>query len=337
MMLQGIPMQKALPESKAAGTILFSVVIPAFNEAAHIGKTLGSLSSQTLQKQRFEVIVVDNGSTDATLAEAQQFASRLPLRIVSKKNCTIAAVRNYGASLAKGDVLAFLDADCIPPMDWLERSLRLNATNDLWGAHYLVPADCSWVGKTWFAYQAIAQQGEVSFIPASNLFLRRTDFERLGGFTEILQTSEDVDLSLRAKQSGLQVAAHPELAVFHLGTPRTLKRFYRQNRWHGTSVLRVFFANLPTTENLRLVAMSFYALVVFWAAIVVPVFMLPKHHFIVAAVPTLLFLLPALLLSLRKTIAAGRLSDTPGLAVLYLTYFLARAASLTHLSKRNHR
>ncbi len=315
----------------------FSIVIPAFNEETNIRKTLQALQDQTLPKASFEIIVVDNGSTDSTVAAATSFVDKLPLQVVSKLGGRISAVRNYGASLATGEILAFLDADCLSRPTWLEDSLKLAHQNMIWGAHYLVPRDATWVGKTWFDHQATEQQGPVSFIPGSNLFMHRSTFIKLGGFDELLETSEDVELSQRAISHGMQVIAYPSLAVYHEGTPRTLHQFYRQNRWHGKHVLRLFISNLPSTKHLHLVAMSFYTLVVFWAAIAVPLFALPRHRFAVAIAPFVLLILPAIVLGLKKAIAARRMSAAPKLCVLYMTYFLARAAALTHMSLRSHR
>jgi glycosyltransferase involved in cell wall biosynthesis len=104
---------------------MISVVIPAFNEEANIEKCLHALTAQTFPKERFEVIVVDNGSTDSTVATANRFKTSLALRVVSKAGCNISGVRNHGAALATGEVLAFLDADCIPRPTWLEDSLAL--------------------------------------------------------------------------------------------------------------------------------------------------------------------------------------------------------------------
>ena len=314
-----------------------SVVIPAFNEEANIEKSLQALEQQLLPKGRFEVIVVDNGSTDSTVAAANRFKTRLPLQVVTKTGVKISAVRNHGAGLATGEVLAFLDADCIPPRTWLENSLTFANENNIWGAHYLVPLNATWVGKVWFDYQATEQEGPVSFIPGSNLFIYRKVFETIGGFGESLETSEDVELSHRAKNHGMQVIAYPALAVFHEGTPRTLGHFYRQNRWHGKHVLSIFLANLPSTKNLPLIAMSFYMMLMFWAAILVPILALPRHHWLLAITPLLLLLAPAIALSLKKTVSARRLQAAPALCVLYMTYFLARAAALAYKPTRNHR
>jgi GT2 family glycosyltransferase len=262
--------------------------------------------------------------------------SRLKLRVVVKPGCNISAVRNHGALLARGRILSFLDGDCIAASTWLEQSFSFAAKDTIWGADYLVPLDSTWVGKTWFDYQATERDGPVSFIPASNLFIFKKDFEKIGGFGESLQTSEDVEICLRARRHGFSIVAHRSLAVYHEGTPRTLRHFYRQNRWHGTNTIRIFIENLPSMKNFPLVGLSFYMLIMFWIAVTAPLLIL-LHHGWLAVIFIVLLLLPAVLLSFWKTIAAGKLQAMPQLFALYLIYLLGRAASLTHLSGRTHR
>ena len=328
-------MSSNAPRSSCIAAV--SVIIPAFNEAKHISQTLEALCAQSLRAEMFEVIVVDNGSTDDTVAIATGFSERLSLRVVVKTGCRIAALRNHGALLATGEVLAFLDADCIAPESWLEDSLTVQRPQTVWGAHYLVPIDSTWVGRIWFKYQATPQEGPTSFLPGGNLFMQRGAFLALAGFGEELETSEDVELCQRARHSGMAVVAFQALAVHHEGTPRTLRHFYRQNRWHGTTVLRNFFANLPATANLPLVCLSLYTFFVFWAALLFVVSLPWTHLFKVSLLLPCLLLLPPVLLTLAKVIKKGKGADAAPLFTLYLTYLLARAASLTKLSGRNHR
>src|SRR5437588_296464 len=83
-----------------------------------------------------------------------------------------------GARAAAGDILAFLDADCLAPEDWLNRILELaNADGaGVLGAHYLLTEDSTWVGRTWHRYQEAPKSGEVSHVPAGDLIMRREDF-----------------------------------------------------------------------------------------------------------------------------------------------------------------
>jgi len=314
-----------------------SVIIPVFNEEKHIRATLDALAMQDADKGSFEIIVVDNGSSDSTMSIVEEFLAVLPLQVFSLPHGNISKVRNCGAKVATGETLAFLDADCVPKATWLREAITVRHERGIWGAHYSVPADAPWVGKLWGKYQATEQAGVVLFLPAGDMFILREDFLRIGGFSEDLDTSEDVELCQRALKKGLHVSAFPSLAVEHNGTPGTLAQFYRQNRWHGKHVLRKFVSNLPSLKNLPIVALSFYTLFMFWVCILLPVIAIGIHRWWIALIPPTLLLLPFVVISLIKTLRVGRLVEAPALIALYTTYFLSRAAALTLRYGRNHR
>ena len=301
-----------------------SVVVPAYNEAQYLGGCLACLSQQTLSRFDYEVIVVDNGSTDATpeiVLEAQR-AALFSLQLLLKPKTSISAVRNFGAARARGEVLAFLDADCLPDPDWLEQALRLAPAAGAWGAHYRIPEDATWVGRTWFAYQAQVTAGPATYLPGGDLFVWRRDFDALGGFNENAHTSEDVELCSRVRAAGMPVIAIPELAVVHLGTPRTLGRFYRQHRWHGQEVARLFLRNLPSTKNMPLVLLSAYTGIMACLFVVGVVTSIWTHSLWFMGIPLVFLLLPPLLIALRKALTAGSLASLGPLWALYLVYFL---------------
>lgn len=308
---------------------MVTVVIPAFNEEKHIGSCLAALEEQTLPCDQFEVVLVDNGSSDNTIPVAKKSVHSFALRIVSRPGINVSAVRNFGASLGHGEIVAFLDADCIVEAKWLAEAVRLAPAQGIWGAHYRVPANATWIAKTWFRYQATEQDGEVSFIPSSNMFLWRRDFNVLNGFDEAIRTSEDVELCARAHDAKMPVIAFPALAVVHEGVPRSITQFYRQNRWHGAQLLKLFLRNLPSTRNLPLIAISVYTFVTFWAMLVAVAADLIFHSWVLPVVLLVLLLLPPVLLSVRKVGARPAFAT---LTVLYLIYLLARAAALTHIA-----
>ncbi|MGA8940724.1 MAG: glycosyltransferase [Acidobacteriaceae bacterium] len=309
-----------------------TVVIPAYNEESHLGRCLECLTNQALPRDQFEVILVDNGSTDSTVAVGQSFADRINIHIASRPKGVISAVRNQGASLASADVLAFLDADCLTPRHWLSEAIHLRPEASLWGAHYVVPKDTNWINRVWSTYQAKPYDGAVSFLPASNTFIHRADFDRLGGFDESVETSEDVDLCTRAIAIGLNIVAFPLLAVTHEGGPRTLRGFYRQNRWHGNHVLRVFVHNLPSLRNAHIVAMSLYTLILFWMTIAATIAAVIWHLWPLPVISLGLLLLPPLVFSLYRTAGTRSVVNVSQLWILYVTFLLARAASLTRIS-----
>ena len=294
---------------------------------------LACLGRQTLRPSEFEVLVVDNGSTDETpeIARRAEMEAALPVRLLSKPKTSISAVRNFGAAQARGEVVAFLDADCLAEPDWLETALRLAPHNGVWGAHYRIPENATWVGRTWFAYQAKVTGGPATFLPGGDLFFWRRDFEELDGFDETARTSEDVELCARVRAAGMPVLSIPELAVVHLGTPRTLSRFYRQHRWHGQEVVRLFLRNLPSRKNLPLIILSGYTFMMGWLVVIGLVVSLVIHTAWCVGIPFGLLLLPSFLLAARKVVPAGKLGSLGPLWMLYLVYFIARAAALRHM------
>ncbi|MFQ5576479.1 MAG: glycosyltransferase, partial [Anaerolineae bacterium] len=96
---------------------MISVIVPAYNAAPTLVACLQALNTQTVPRDAYEIIVVDDGSTDDTAAVAR----RRGARVVTQANAGPAAARNRGVKLAAGDPLLFTDADCIPAPDWIAR------------------------------------------------------------------------------------------------------------------------------------------------------------------------------------------------------------------------
>jgi glycosyltransferase involved in cell wall biosynthesis len=95
------------------------------NEESVIAQCLASLKQQKLPSASFEVIVVDNGSTDRTREIARSFGGWLPVTVLERSGVRISALRNFGAAMARGEFLAFLDADCVAPHHWLQQIVDL--------------------------------------------------------------------------------------------------------------------------------------------------------------------------------------------------------------------
>lgn len=98
-----------------------SVIIAAYNAAETIDATLKALEAQTSPREHFEIIIADDGSTDATkhIVDEAIARKRMTLKYIYQKNQGVGIARNLGVSLATGDVLAFTDADCTCDTDWI--------------------------------------------------------------------------------------------------------------------------------------------------------------------------------------------------------------------------
>jgi len=190
-----------------------SVIIPARDAAATIGATFAGLAAQ--KRPADEVIVVDDGSTDATVALAE--AAGVVTRVVRGAGEGPGAARNAGAAEASGDVLAFLDADCEPQPGWLRAGLEALERSDLVQGRTTPPPEAI-VGPFDRTLWVVAPWG---LFETANLLVRRELFERLGGFEPWLsparskELAEDVWFGWRAVRAGARTAFSDDALVHH--------------------------------------------------------------------------------------------------------------------------
>jgi GT2 family glycosyltransferase len=316
-------------------TLVISIIIPALNEEKMIGRCLESLAHLEFPHDRFEIVVVDNGSSDGTVAIAKSFQDRFNLKILQKTGVRISGLRNLGAREARGAILAFLDADCLAPRDWLDRIVELTPSENagVLGAHYLLPENSTWVGRIWHRYQEAEKSGEVSHVPAGDLIMRHEDFLRLGGFDETIQTNEDYELCERVRAAGIAVRAFPQIGVIHLGTAQSLHAFFRKQAWHGTHVLKVFLRNVAGSHNVKAVLFAGYTLLCAFGVVGTLIWSILGGSRWAPLLPTIALLLPPAALAARQVFSSRKWTDFFPLTALYLTYGCARARAL--LSVRN--
>ncbi|ODP36480.1 glycosyltransferase family 2 protein [Sphingomonas turrisvirgatae] len=179
------------------GGKLVSVIIPAYNAARWIKATLRSVAAQT--HRALEVIVIDDGSTDDTVAIAERFATGDPrFRVMRQANAGVAAARNHGASLAQSDWLAFVDADDLWTPDKTERQIAaLAAAGPDAGLCYSWYVMIDSADTVIYREPGRAIEGTVldtlfveNFIGnGSAALVRRDAFERVGGFEPALRNA----------------------------------------------------------------------------------------------------------------------------------------------------
>jgi len=310
--------------------IATSVIIPALNEERVIGQCLESLCRLDFPREEFEVILVDNGSTDRTIEIAREFSARLNLTILQKRDAKISGLRNFGVSKARGAILAFLDADCLVSRDWLKNAGPLldRVEVGVAGAHYRIPDNSRWVARAWYGGLETEKQGELAWVPSGDLLMKRSVFERIGGFDESIQTNEDCELCGRVRAAGLRVIGDPSIAVTHLGTPQTLFGFYRAIRWHATDGFRVFLRELPKISNPRPLFFGFYNLLCVVGVAAGVVLAAMQKGFGVLIVSLFALILPSFLLSLRVAARRRKWSYLLPLTVIHIVFGLARGFCL---------
>ncbi|MBC7234023.1 MAG: glycosyltransferase [Chloroflexi bacterium] len=206
-----------------------SVVIPAHNEREPITRCLQALVRQEGVPGGYEVIVVDDASSDGTAEVARAYGARVIVQAVRQGP---AAARNAGALQAQGDVLLFLDADCEPAPTWCAEMLRPMADPSVCGVYGAYRTrQTSAVARFAQAefderYARLAQRERIDFLATHAAAIRRDVFLAVGGFRVDMRGNEDVELAFRLSQAGYRIVFAPQAVVYH-EHPSTLRRYLR--------------------------------------------------------------------------------------------------------------
>lgn len=194
-----------------------SVVIPHYNDLPGLKRCLDALDHQSIEKERYEVIVADNQSLVGQDIIMGLINGRARLVIVAERGAGPA--RNGGVNAASGDVLAFIDADCIPSKHWLEYGLTALERYDVVGGHVSVlveQPDCMTGAEAFesvFAFNFAQYIEKKGFAGSGNMFVKRVNFDAVGGFRK--EISEDVDWCRRACALGLTLGYASSAEVGH--------------------------------------------------------------------------------------------------------------------------
>lgn len=198
------------------------VVIPTFNNAEKLRGLLAALSEQTLDRERFEVVVADDCSTDRTREVLEQMAAELPIRLrtvrTGQNTGGPSGPRNLGWRSSTAPLVAFLDDDCLPASEWLEAAVADLAANPAWGVmqgRTIAPPDVDITKRSrWQVARIIDAPGP--FFEAANIFYRREALENVDGFDESIPTwGEDTDLGWRVLEAGWQRGFSAGALVVH--------------------------------------------------------------------------------------------------------------------------
>lgn len=186
-----------------------SIIIPVYNEAVELEKVLTSLGRQTVNQSEFEVIVVDNASTDNTRELVRRFKEVIYLREDRHLNSPYSC-RNRGLEIAKGNIIVLLDGTCIPEPDWLEKGLNfmdaqkadMISSNVIFDFRGKVTAGKLYDSNNLKIERSIQERGAVM---TASLFVRREVFEQVGRFPEGVRSGGDLRWTHRATRQGFSL------------------------------------------------------------------------------------------------------------------------------------
>lgn len=228
-----------------------SAVITTYNRSEMLAKALEPLLCQNAGDVRYEVIIVDNNSTDNTRATVEAFIAKghTNLRYVFESRQGIAHGRNAGIAAARGDIIAFTDDDVVVTNNWIaviKRSFAENPDVEFIGGKILpdwIEPPPHWLTVDHWWPLALLDRGDNRFhvnasnplcLPTANASFRRETFSRIGLFSPEFSGREDHELFVRLWQSGGQGLYEPDLVVMARVQPERLSKSYH-HRWNTTT------------------------------------------------------------------------------------------------------
>jgi len=245
----------------------FTIVIPAFNAARTIGSSIRSVLQQT--EQDFEVVVVDDGSTDDTVECARSFATDPRLRVISQRNKGPSAARNAAAAAARGLYVSMLDADDLWLPEYLEvMGAALDANPDAPFAYTDAWVLDDGTGRIRRASAMFYQRPPGTLPDARSFFLllvernfvytsvtvRRSILDEVGGYDEDLSTGEDWDLWLRIVGRGTRPVRPAGLLAIHRNHPSSLVNDTQKMTRNVCEVYRRFAEDPAADAEVRTLA-----------------------------------------------------------------------------------
>jgi len=303
-----------------------SIVIPTKNNEDTIERCLSSI-----QKLEFngdlEVIIVDGHSTDETVGIARKYGCK----VVFENKGTISYARNLGVKLARGEFIAFTDADCIVDKNWLEELIKHfnNPMVASVGGPNLTPEDdtdfAKCVGDFFLLLSKLGTrygfQGkeviEIYHNPTCNSMYRKSILEEVGGFNQELVTCDDEDLDYRIRKLGYKILYTPYAKVFHYRRP-TWKKFIKMAYNYGLGRMQIIKLHRETGKWFHFVPSVSLLLLIIFALL-----SLFSQTFLLLTVGILtISIMSAVVLGLILGLKNGKPKELPTYSGLFICWWL---------------
>jgi glycosyltransferase involved in cell wall biosynthesis len=248
---------------------MISVIVPAFNAADTLDLCLDALAQQTISASAYEVLVVDDGSSDATPTRA---GAHPGVRVLTQAHAGPAAARNLGAQEARAEIVLFTDADCAPAPDWIEQmTAAFSAESDGAPSIAAVKGTYRTLQKEMVArfvqeeyeekYRRMARRETIDFVDTYSAGYRRDVFLENEGFDSRfpVDSVEDQEFSFRLARRGYRMVFAPRAQVTHWGHAKSLaaycRRKYKIGYWKVVVVRRypgTLWSDSHTPPSLRM-------------------------------------------------------------------------------------
>lgn len=232
-----------------------SIVIPCLNEEKNIGQCIDSIKQQNWEQ--YEIIAIDNGSIDDTIRIIKEHG----IILGKAKRKGPAAAKNKGIEKAKGDIIIFIDADCVAHPAWLVNMIKLFedhsigcVAGEIVGFEPRTELERFLIKKGHLSQFKNVNHSFLPYAATANVAYRRDVFDRAGLFDEDLFTGEDADMSWRMQlKADYKLTYSPQAIVYHLREV-TLKGLFRQKLRHADGAVALYkkYKNLWSKQNIPL-------------------------------------------------------------------------------------
>ena len=313
--------------------ILVSFIVPCKNESSYIEICIRSILSQKSEIFQYELIVIDNGSTDGSIEIIKKFLPKIYLILLPKAK--ISNIRNHGARIAKGTWLAFIDGDVEIDSNWSEEFIKiLKMFEDMkidkeiivTGSTCNIPKDTNWIQKVWHEQLLMRDKKNDRYINSGHLIVHRKIFRKVDGFDSNIETGEDEKFCEDARLNGALIIKNKNLRVIHYGYPSTTLQFFNRERWHGKGMR----SHLRKPWKYRDLQLGIYNWCIFFILIIIVICGVIdlQNSFILL----MLFFIPIFMLSIFRC-KENKKNIIP-LTYLYCVYGIAKSYALIGIFKK---
>ena len=245
---------------------MLSIIIPTHNSELTIKGCIDSLTSQSYPREKFEIIVVDDGSTDKTITLAKNAGAD---KIIEVQSCFQGKARNIGVENAKTEYLAFIDSDCEANSDWIKSIIEnLSHVKAITGPIENGNPKSLVAWSEYFVefgqFHKFRARSKVRWMPGCNIAVTKEVFLKTGGFTHV-HSSEDLIFGESLIDAGFDAFFVPSLEIKHL-CRINLKKVLINNELLGKYVVRAV-NQAPTIEYGNLWSKRIYVPIVFFGRI----------------------------------------------------------------------
>lgn len=264
-MIQEPPEHTSRQASEPIPAPSISVIVCTFNRADQLKRALDSIFEQSPRSRdgrnlKYEVILVDDGSTDSTPQVCEELLRTNPnfLYLRHSQNKGLAASRNSGFGLSSGDFILFMDDDCVADKAWIENLFAALSEDELVAGSIQSPARPFFLlahnFSQFYPFFPESKKGKQNFIAGANFGARRETLRKIGPFNESLRCAEDFEFVIRARKLGIPPMFAPNALVTHIPKRHSFKSFIAYSAKHASQTIRIrrdYAAFLKTPAILR--------------------------------------------------------------------------------------